>query len=45
MELDMEWKQIFYQGIPFKALGKMLISLAPLFAFFVWRYSRSGGRV
>ena len=42
MELDMEWKQIFYQGIPLKALGKMLISLAPLFAFFVWRFSRVG---
>jgi hypothetical protein len=42
MELDMEWKQIFYQGIPWRALGKMSISLAPLLAFFVWRYSRLG---
>jgi hypothetical protein len=42
MEFDMEWKQIFYQGIPWRALGKMAISLAPLFAFSVWRFSRLG---
>ena len=42
MELDMEWKQIFYQGIPLKALGKMAISLAPLFAFILWRFSWIG---
>jgi hypothetical protein len=42
MELDMEWKQIFYQGIPLKALGKMAISLAPLVGFFLWRFSWIG---
>lgn len=42
MELDLEWRQIYFQGIPWKALGKALISLAPLVAFLVWHFSYWG---
>jgi hypothetical protein len=42
MELDLEWKQIFYQGLPWKGLGKALVALAPLAAYLVWRFSRLG---
>jgi hypothetical protein len=42
MELDLEWRQIYFQGIPWKAVGKALISLAPLLAFLVWNFSYWG---
>ena len=42
MALDLEWRQIFFKGIPWKALGKGLLRLAPLLAFVVWRMSYLG---
>jgi len=42
MELDMEWRQLYFKGIPWKSLWKALISLAPLVAFAVWRFSYWG---
>lgn len=42
MELDLEWRQIYFQGIPWKALGKALLSLAPLVAFLIWKFSYWG---
>jgi Gpi18-like mannosyltransferase len=42
MELDMEWKQLYFKGIPWKSLWKALISLAPLIAFVVWKFSYWG---
>ncbi|MFN8413865.1 MAG: hypothetical protein U0Z26_15905 [Anaerolineales bacterium] len=42
MELDMEWKQIFYRGIPWRIVLKGLIVFAPLIAFLVWRISYYG---
>jgi len=48
MELDLEWRQIYFQGIPWKALGKALLCLAPILAFLAWKMSYWGvafGRV
>jgi hypothetical protein len=42
MELDMEWRQLYFKGIPWRSLWKALISLAPLIAFAVWRFSYWG---
>lgn len=48
MELDLEWKQIFHNGIPWRSILKGLVVLAPLAAFLLWRISYYGlafGRV
>lgn len=42
MQLDLEWRQIFFQGIPWRALGKGLLRMAPVLAFAAWRYSYLG---
>jgi len=41
-ELDLEWRQIYFKGIPWKAIGKTLIILAPLIGFVIWRLSYFG---
>lgn len=42
MELDMEWKQIYYRGLPWKVIFRGLIVFAPLAAFLIWRVSYYG---
>jgi Gpi18-like mannosyltransferase len=42
MDLDLEWKQIYLQGFPWKALGRGLLGLSPLVAYIVWRSSYWG---
>ncbi|MGB8645564.1 MAG: mannosyltransferase family protein [Anaerolineae bacterium] len=42
MDLDLEWKQLYHNGVPWRGVGKALISAAPVLAFFVWRYSPQG---
>ena len=41
-ELDIEWSQIYYRGIPWKIFGKLLVMTAPLWAFLLWRVSFYG---
>jgi hypothetical protein len=41
-ELDLEWRQIYFKGIPWRVIGSALIILAPLIAFFGWRISYFG---
>jgi hypothetical protein len=41
-DLDMEWRQIYYKGLPWKIIGHALIALAPVLAFFFWRISYYG---
>jgi hypothetical protein len=48
MDLDLEWRQIYFNGLPWKAIGHALVVLAPLLAFFVWQntyYGRAFSRV
>lgn len=48
LELDMEWRQVYFKGLPWKAMGHALIIFAPVIAFVVWRLSFFGmafGRV
>lgn len=40
--LDMEWRQIYYKGLPWRAIGHALVALAPVFAFLLWRVSYYG---
>lgn len=42
MELDLEWRQIYYRGLPWRAIFNGLIILAPVIAFFLWRISYYG---
>ena len=41
-DLDIEWRQIYYNGLPWKVIGKALVTLAPVFAFLVWKISYYG---
>lgn len=41
-KLDLEWRQIYYQGLPWKELGNALVALAPVVAFFLWKISYYG---
>jgi len=40
--LDLEWRQIFLQGIPWRPLGKALLAFAPLVVFSFWKFSYLG---
>jgi hypothetical protein len=42
MELDMEWRQLYYRGIPWKIVFNALAAVAPILAFFLWRVSYYG---
>jgi hypothetical protein len=42
LELDREWKQWFFQGVPWKAVGLAAVALAPMFAFGLWKLSPLG---
>jgi hypothetical protein len=42
IDLDLEWRQIFFKGLPWKAIGRSMVALAPLVAFVLWKYSYLG---
>ncbi len=42
MELDMEWRQLYSRGLPWKAIANGLAAFAPLLAFLLWRVSYYG---
>jgi hypothetical protein len=41
-ELDLEWRQIYYHGLPWKAIVHGLVTLTPLLVFVIWRVSYYG---
>jgi hypothetical protein len=42
MDLDLEWRELYFKGIPWRAIGRALIHLSPILAFVAWRYSYLG---
>jgi hypothetical protein len=42
VDLDLEWRQIFHQGIPLRPLGRALLAFSPLIAFLIWKFSYLG---
>ncbi|MCO5185951.1 MAG: hypothetical protein M9965_18705 [Anaerolineae bacterium] len=42
LALDLEWRQIYFSGLPWKAIGRALLVFAPLIAFVLWRVSYYG---
>lgn len=41
-ELDLEWRQIYFRGLPWKAIGSGLLAISPLIAYQLWRMSYFG---
>jgi hypothetical protein len=41
-DLDLEWRQIYFRGFPWKTLWLGLIALSPLVAYQLWRMSYFG---
>jgi hypothetical protein len=42
LDLDLEWRQIYFNGLPWRAIGRALIVFAPAIAFFLWKSSHFG---
>ncbi|NJN53695.1 MAG: hypothetical protein HC804_02415 [Anaerolineae bacterium] len=42
LDLDMEWRQIYFRGLPWRAIAHALVVFAPLLAFGIWRFSYFG---
>lgn len=42
MDIDLEWRELYFNGIPWRAMGNAFLHLAPLFAFVAWRLSFYG---
>jgi hypothetical protein len=42
MSLDMEWRQLYFNGQPWRAIGNALIVFAPVIVFVAWRLSYFG---
>jgi hypothetical protein len=40
--MDMEWRQIYFKGLPWKTIGKSLVMLAPVWAFLFWKITYYG---
>ncbi len=40
MQLDLEWRQLWSSGVPWRPLVRGLIAFAPLLAFAAWQFSR-----
>ena len=42
VDLDLEWRHIFHQGIPLRPLGRAFLAFSPLIAFLIWKFSYLG---
>jgi hypothetical protein len=42
VDIDLEWRQIFHAGIPLRPLFRALLSVSPLIAFLIWKFSYLG---
>lgn len=41
-DLDLEWRQVLFKGIPLRPLWRALLVFAPLIAFLIWKFSYLG---
>lgn len=41
-DLDLEWRQIFHEGFPFRQLARALLACSPVITFLIWRFSYLG---
>lgn len=42
LDLDLEWRQLFLQGISRRSLWRALLVFSPLITFLIWKYSYYG---
>lgn len=42
VDIDLEWRQIFHEGVPLRPLGRGLLAISPLIAFGIWKFSYLG---
>lgn len=42
MDIDLEWRQMYHQGIPLRLLAHGLLSFSPLITFLIWKFSYLG---
>lgn len=42
LELDMEWRQVYFKGLPWRTILNAIIVFAPAIAFVIWRFSYFG---
>lgn len=42
MDLDLEWRQLFHQGISRQSLGRAFLVFAPVITFLIWKFSYYG---
>jgi hypothetical protein len=42
VDLDLEWRQIFHQGILLRPFGRAILAFSPLIAFVIWKFSYLG---
>ena len=40
--LDLEWRQIYFKGVPWRTVGYTIMMFAPVIAFLFWRVSYNG---
>ena len=42
LDIDLEWRQIYHEGIPLRPLARGLLAFSPLIAFLIWKFSYLG---
>jgi hypothetical protein len=42
LDLDLEWRQIFHEGVPWRFLYHALLAISPLIVFLIWKFSYYG---
>jgi len=42
MDLDRDWREILFHGIPLRPLGRAFLAFAPVIAFLAWKFSYLG---
>lgn len=42
MDIDLEWRQLYHEGIPLRTLARGLLAFSPVIAFLIWKFSYLG---
>jgi hypothetical protein len=42
LDLDLEWRQIYHQGISLRSLGRFFLAFSPIITFAIWKFSYFG---
>lgn len=42
VDVDLEWRQIFHEGIPLRPLSRALLAISPVIVFLIWKFSYLG---